>query len=445
MSCGCTSERRASYALPALGESIVGVDWTSAPTVGVEAVPAEIVIELISTGAPVVGQDASGLYIGPGTAVIASGELEPCGPITRITMGLNLADGGLVRVLLPYADQQRYGVLEVTRTGAEVRMVVYVADPLVSTHMAVAASPMLGALDGNGRITVECGPRFLRAWWGRLAGTWHRSTPDVGAYIPEIDQASWGFLSFGAMIRDISIDRRPTEGADTDRLKLIGERDEGVELPQDDTSTAVLLTYLVAAQTSRRRGEVCVQASADSTCSVADSIFHRVDPTQTIVLLPPGSQTSMRVSTLGEMVSGPSSGTLNVTPTGDPTSGLDGGIGSGRTDLTPGGELCLELPLVLAEGSSVEHAMIDQASETGGREAYDQIASRQLRTWGLKAKVRPTQARLAERVTAAAGGARPVWMLPPLEGWPVAVTVPGISHRTPTHNVIQVDMTAREA
>jgi hypothetical protein len=397
---------------------------------------------------PVVEEDASGTYLGAGTTVLARGDLSPLSQATRVTLTVELAATGKARVVLPYnADAGNYAVLELKRrTDNKAELTIFLTDPLGSLSMWTAAIAKPGTSAAiAGLLTVEAGPRFLRAWWDPAGRRVMRRTPDVGAYIPEIEHGAWGVCGFASKVRSIELET-PLSPGDDPGCRLTAVEEASVASDVHDASTAVLIRYDVVPHTKSRRAQLCVASyGASSDGVVADTLSHRLDPSQTIVLIPPGQDVVLAACSIAESRSGIHHSELTVNVDGDPSGSLTGGIGSGRATLAVGGEGFLDPGIILASKTQMVAEQDDLVSDTGGQEERQQVASRQRRAWEIGGRLKGGSVRRIERLIGACGGIRPAWFVPPLTHWPVAVITPGVRHDTEGLNRVESTLSPMEA
>jgi hypothetical protein len=403
---------------------------------------------------PVVAEDTVGVYLASGTPVLGLGSFAMTGKVTRVALYVELGASGIARVIMPLREgvggDFDYVMVDAVRLSDDTtRLVVRVTDRFLGLTDAIIATADL-ATDASlaSRLTVEAGPRFLRAWWSNQTHRFMRSEPDIGAHVPEIHAEHWGFMTSNGKTRRVLIETEPLalptiEDPNTG-YKLEGtETDADAEFDGMDTSSVALLTYTVIAHTKRRRAQVGVAMHGeDSDGTVADHIFHRLDPTQTLILAPLGEEVTIYTLSLAERRAGAQYGEATLQLDADPT-GSDGGIGSGRSTTAAGGELYLDPGIILQQsGVIAEHQ--DFVSDTGGDESREQAASRQRRGWEIDARMRPLVLRRTERAIAACGGVRPIWFIPPLDYWPVPVIVPDIQHSTVGQKRADVKLTPAE-
>lgn len=415
------------------------------------------------SGAPTVAEDSTGKYLGPGEAIMADpdGSLAPATQITRVGVTVELPSvGALVRLVMPYSelldgvddsaglgledeDFVQYVIVEAKRGSSGLELRAWLYDPFTGrTHwpLGVATSTTSAA---SGTLTVECGPSFIRAWWhtGRLN---RRTAPDLGVYCPATDHLTWGLLTDGGRVRSVLVETDPTDGLEhLYRLEAEVDDPDSVEGEVFDSARVALATYVAHSQPHRRRALVGLGIyGAGSDGTLADTTFRRADPGQTLVLSPADATVSLGVWTLSDRLAGPGSELVSFVASDDP-AGTDGGIGSGRATLDAGGEMAMEVKVVRRE-SVAGYAQSDMISETGGREVRVQIASLQRREWQIAATVIPEHVRRFERMLGASGGVRPIWIIPPGERCPVAVTIDGLNHSLARASRIDADYDAVE-
>ena len=440
-------------AFSAYGSSPIGADWFDAPE-GVGSTGSD-------PGSPVILSDANGAYLSAGTLIMADGRLRPSGPVSRVTIDASMDIGGDIRVVLPYNETEtqtgafgddwdsasvlgnRAQFVEVDferQVDGTILASIYLTDPASGLdHDLIASSVVEVDSTVRGNMTVESGPRYVRAWWcpqrAEAPDNWRtrfrRTAPDIAAHIPDIDALTWGLLCRGGKIYRVEFDADPITGLDAagDRWSLEAETDDpDAAVPAwGDTSSVAMVLYKVTPHAKRRRAQLAVSAYGPSSAGlVADHVFHRLDPSQTLILAPLNEDTAVRVATVAEGVSGPYAAGAVFSIPNDPT-GVDGGIGSGRSSMDVGGELAINVGIIRPD-TTVGLTKQGIASDTGGQEVYQEVASRQRREWNIRSAPKVDELRKAERVVAAAGGVRPVWFFPPLSEGPAAVMVPGINH-----------------
>lgn len=419
--------------------------------------PANVATNNAVLSAPSIVSDVTESWLAEGTLIMAQPVVGPAS-VTRLTFDVLLeATGSFVRAVLPYsetfADGGLVGDIDSGLTGTQpqyievdakrhadgfVELAVYLTDPITGMDHTLIAYSMTGvSASVRANFTVEAGPRHVRAWYQaqpdsdaeRVRCRFQRTTPDVAAHSPDIDALTWGVLTRAGRVYRIEVDQDPVEPIGNDLWLLeadVDDPDEGVNLSAD-TSSAALVQYKAGAHTKRRRSIVLCSLYGDGSAgTVADHLCHRVDPAQTLVLSPVGEVVTVRVGSVLEGVSSPRSDAAVFNVGEDPT-GLDGGIGSGRSSMDIGGELALSPGFIRGE-STMGYEQQDIVSDTGGKEAYQQVASRQRRSWDVRGGIKPEGLRVIERVLAASGGVRPVWFMPPLTAEPAAVTFPAVSH-----------------
>lgn len=343
-------------------------------------------------------------------------------------------------------DAAQYLAIEARRIAdGTCQLSAYLSDPLEGVDQLLTAFELTGrAATAACRLTVEVGPKFARAWWDAEGVVFTRRDPDIGAYVPDVESGTWGIMVDGAKVRSIAV--VPVEEFPLERYRLSG--DSGDDIDDDladwqDTSSAAFLTYTVLTHSKRRRGQVgLAQYGVGGDGTIADEYHHRLDPSQTVILAPALEDVSIYAVSLAEGISGPRSTAAEFRVETDPT-GTDAGIGSGRTTLQAGGEIFLN-PGIVLNATKIDYEQQDEASDTGGREAFDQVASRQRRTFDVRARASVHILRQMERVIAACGGARPAWMTPPLTYIPVPVIVPDLNHETEKPKRAEVSFTATE-
>lgn len=404
------------------GDSPLGPRWEDAAGTGDGG---------LSAGSPKVLADAAGLYLRPGTTLLASGDLLPAAQVTRTTIDVELLASATLRVLLPCSllGGSLAALDLVRRSDDDAELRVLLTDPLAgqTLWMAAIAKPGTSAAV-RGLLTVEAGPLFLRAWWDPDASRYTRRTPDIGAALPMIEHERWGLAGAGELCKVRSVElETPLEAQADPGCPLAVTEDDGESWL--DRSSAALVRYQVVGAARARRSQVAVAAYGEfSGGAVADSIAHRLDSRQTIALIPVDEDVTIAAGTLAEGRSGIASAEVVARISGDPSGSAVGGIGSGRASLAAGGEAFLDPGIILSSGSSMLAEQQDLVSDTGGEEAREQVASRQRRAWDLRTRMGFRAVRKVERMVAACGAARPAWFLPPLTGWPVPVVVPDIRH-----------------
>lgn len=430
---------------------------------------------LTVTSPPIVRRDSFGKHLGPGLPVLGKAKLLPTSRIGRVEVigdvpavpANSLAT--ILRLIMPisaalapgpsssgftaYDPLSAYQYLAVdVRRGKDdgMSLVAYLTDPATSiggiqlNGAMVARASLNPAIDDEkGRLVVECGPRYLRAWWirggdPRINKFKRRVAPTLGAMIPSIEFEDWGVCTQGGKIRsasvvcasgdedDVALEMIPVPAS----LSLTAE--DG--LPDRSTGASrerlAIARHEVPHETKRRRGALIYMLSGPgATGRLADSFCPRLDAAQTLIPVPDGDLTSISVSTFADELCGAASEIVATIVDVDPDDGPAGGIGSGRSSMDDGGEIFFCSPEA-SQTSQMTLSQQDYASEQGAREAFTQISNRSHRSWGLDINCRPVKhLRRAELAVGAAVMSRPIWIRAPLEGRPISAFITSFSHR----------------
>lgn len=441
----------------------------------------------------IVGSDDGGNYLGSGLPVFAQGDLASDSGVIRVELSVDLPNpsndgskflGSLVRVLMPVSSTLdpgsevegaggydptvtfQYMTVDLRRDEDDtLTLSVYLTDPSLSLlgveadHYLVASNN-LGTVSGNctGRFVVECGPRYVRAWWCTHASkaypAFMRRTPDVGAYVPWIELERWGMCTERGKIRQVLLVRRVND--DDDQVFDVGyPRGLKIEAVTDDDipatvlpaarERAVLLGYEVPHQTKRRRCAMMVTTAGPGTTGrLADTFSQRLDAAQTIIGVPDSEVHVISIASIADNLTGAGAGAAVVLIDSDPDAGPNAGIGCGRSTVEEGGEIFFVGPEA-AQNSSFTHAQQDYVSSGGARESYSQTSNRNRRSWSLGVDMRPTKhLRRAEMAVAAGVMSRPIWIRPPLEARPIAAFVTSMSHSLTGDNNCAVKLSVEE-
>lgn len=431
------STTRITFDQITVGEGVVGGRFTSAAGIGDVGFP--------ELPPPIVAEDGLGRYLGAGCTLVAAGDLLPQSQVTRVSLFVSLDSGGKARVVLPYAPASGvYLAAEARRrTDGGVELEAFLTDSLSgASMMSVALASLNTSATVPGVWSVESGPRFLRAWWS-IGARFERRTPDLVAWVPEVDHGTWGFCGASLRTRMIELVTPVEKGEDPGCTPKVISDDPFAYL---DRSSAVLVRYRATPHVKSRRSQVAVGAYLPgSNGTVADVIGRRLDPGQTIMLVPTETAVTIEAWSLAEGRAGLRTPSLSATIEGDPDGTTTGGIGSGRPTLSASGEGYLDPGIILAKDSSILVEQQDIVSDTGGQEARQQVSSRQRRSWDITGRMRFDRVRKAERLVGASGGTRPVWFVPPLSLWPLPVTSGEVSHEGDSARKIDTQMTVTEA
>lgn len=440
-------------------------------------------------GGGVVQEDDEGRYFGPLNPNNASlplgsdGDFLPSYGVNRMSFLMELPqEDSVIRVVSPIAslldnfdtvdtlDDYQYLVTELRRgpSGlAEIRC--WLNDRLslndsgsgfFDEHLVGVAFTDLDATDA-GVFTVEHGPRLLRAWWqpgrgrkGVGAPAFKRTAPNLTAPVPLIIGERWQFtVATGAKVRVIAFETNPPPTTtDSNQVRAITEDvDDGASTgngPEPttllDMSGPVLARYAVSPHGSRQRKEVVVHANEDSGRRVvADSLFHRCDPQQCILILPDNIQQTVQLSTAEASIPGPTNGVVYATADAD-SSGVDGGIGSGRSVLWAGGELAVDMPFAF-DGSGVQSSPMLIDGGSGPLAAVLFTDTRFTDTYNFKVVSRIEVLRRIEQVHAIGMGVRPVWVVPPNAVRPALVMITSVQGRVLGPKRVSIDLRMLQA